>query len=68
LKISGISHDNGTIAQVIINATPAAITSQHHGLADWEITMPAAETITASATDHSGNSERWPQVVRMSRK
>lgn len=68
LKISGISHDNGTIAKVTINATPVTINIPTPRPSRLGNHRAGSRTITARATDQSGNSERWPQVVQMSRK
>ena len=57
----GVSQDNGTVASIQVNGRPAIILSQHHGIADWEATIDAADkTVTAVATDAAGNVEKTP--------
>lgn len=63
LKVSGISHDNGSVAAVRINGTAATIVSEHAGVAEWEVTLPAAAELTAKSRDAAGNEERWPHVI-----
>jgi hypothetical protein len=60
LHVTGISHDNGTVAAVTLNGFAASITSQQAGIAEWEITMPAAAELTAVSRDRAGNIEQWP--------
>jgi len=59
--VRGVSHDNGEIAEVVVNGGHATITAQHAGVADWTITIDgAASRIVAQAKDRSGNTERVP--------
>lgn len=61
--VRGVSHDNGTVATVTVNGKPAAITSQHSGVADWEIALTERPR-EAWATDAAGNKELWHQMLR----
>ena len=54
----GVTQDNGEVADVTVNGQRAKIVSQHAGVADWELTVPAAKELTASARDKAGNAER----------
>ncbi|MEO6785970.1 MAG: hypothetical protein ABI318_07535, partial [Chthoniobacteraceae bacterium] len=64
LQIRGIATDNGEVAHVLVNGSEAKITSQHAGVAEWEITLPAATgEITARSRDAAGNEERWPHRI-----
>ena len=58
LLIRGLTQDNGEIADVTINGQRAKIVSQHPGIVDWEITLPPAKELTATARDKAGNTER----------
>jgi len=59
LHLSGVAHDDGTVASVSVNGTEAKIISQQSGVAEWEVTIPAAENIETRARDAAGNGERW---------
>ncbi len=64
LRIRGIATDNVEVAKVLVNGTEAKITMQHAGVAEWEITLPAATgDITAKSRDTAGNEERWPHKI-----
>jgi hypothetical protein len=65
LHLKGMAHDNGTVASVTVNGAAAVITSQHAGVAEWELTLPAAAPLTAKSRDAAGNEERWPHVIAM---
>jgi hypothetical protein len=58
--VTGVSHDNGTIAAVIVNGQPATILSANAGVVDWEIKLDASPDgkIVASARDEAGNAEK----------
>ena len=58
LLVRGVTQDNGEVADVTVNGQRARIVTQHAGVADWEITLPAAKELTASASDRAGNRER----------
>lgn len=66
--VRGISHDNGTIAAVNVNGQAAEIVATGPGVVDWQIRLARANdgTITASATDQSGNIEATPHRVYVS--
>ncbi len=64
LNIRGIATDNVEVAKVLVNGSEAKITAQHAGVAEWEITLPAATgEITAKSRDAAGNEERWPHKI-----
>lgn len=63
LLVRGISQDNVHVAEVTVNGERATIVTQHAGIADWEITLPAAKQLTASSCDSSGNHERNPHKL-----
>jgi hypothetical protein len=66
LIITGVSHDNGEITGVTVNGQPAKILSLTAGVADWQITLPAAaRKITAFATDKAGNTEKAPHHITL---
>ena len=58
LFVRGVSQDNGEIAAVTINGLRATIVTQHAGVADWEVNLPAAKEVSAAASDKAGNLER----------
>jgi G8 domain len=57
--VTGVSHDNGAIASVLVNGRPAGIRSDRAGVVDWEaeIDPPAQGMIVALAVDKAGNHE-----------
>ena len=65
LTVRGVSHDNESVQAITINGSPATITSQQHGVADWELSLPAADAITAEATDAAGNREATPHRINL---
>ncbi len=61
LLVKGTCIDDGTVTQVVVNGVKAkALTSN---FTEWEITVDAAATIEASATDGVGNVEKTPAIV-----
>jgi hypothetical protein len=60
LNVTGITHDNGDIAEIVVNGQPAEIVSMHAGVADWRISLkhPDAEKVIAFAKDKAGNREQ----------
>ena len=58
LLVRGVTQDNGEVAEVTVNGQKAKLVSQHAGVADWEITLPAAKDVSATARDKAGNPER----------
>ena len=58
LLVRGVTQDNVHVAEIKVNGQRAKIVTQHAGVADWEITLPAAKELTAFACDSSGNAER----------
>jgi hypothetical protein len=60
LHVSGISHDNGEIDSVTVNARAASIDSAAAGVVRWSITLeePADRVIVAAASDRAGNVEK----------
>jgi len=68
--VTGISHDNGEIAAVMVNGQAAKILSTSAGVIDWQVTLEAAPLgkITASASDKAGNIERTGHVVSIASK
>ena len=63
LHVSGVAHDDSTVAVVSINNSAAKITSQQAGVAEWEITIPAVTKLEALARDAAGNEERSPHRI-----
>jgi hypothetical protein len=63
--VSGISHDNGTIAAVVVNGQPATILSANAGVVDWEIALDAVPDgkLVASARDEAGNLEKTGHAI-----
>jgi len=63
-RLHGVAHDNGDVAQVLVNGQTATITSQHAGVADWTITLdaPPDGCFRAHARDRAGNVEARPHV------
>jgi hypothetical protein len=60
LVITGVSHDNGPIASVLVNGRPAEFRSDRAGVVDWEAEIdPPAKggEIVAEAIDKAGNHE-----------
>ncbi|HWB02976.1 MAG TPA: G8 domain-containing protein [Verrucomicrobiales bacterium] len=68
LHLKGVTQDNGSVAGVTVNGAAAKIISQQAGVADWEVSVPAAHEVTAKARDAAGNEERWVQVVSLPQK
>ncbi len=64
LLVSGVSHDDGTVAGVTVNGTATTITAQHAGVADWECTVAATGDVIARSRDTAGNEEQWAQLVK----
>ena len=58
LLVRGVTQDNGDVTEVTVNGQRAKILTQHAGVADWEITVPAAKELLATARDQAGNAER----------
>ena len=58
LLVRGVTQDNGDVTEVTVNGQRAKILTQHAGVADWEITVPAAKELLAIARDQAGNAER----------
>jgi hypothetical protein len=67
LIVTGVTHDNGEIAAIMVNGQTAKVLSLNAGVADWQITLPAANTqkITAFATDQAGNTEQAPHKIAL---
>ncbi len=63
LEVRGITHDNGTVEEVLVNGQPARILSQEHGVADWSIKLPNSKSITAEGIDSAGNREQIPHEI-----
>lgn len=63
LHVTGVAHDDGNVSGVTVNGGAAKITSQQAGVAEWEITLPAADKLEARAKDAAGNEERPAQAV-----
>lgn len=61
LLVRGTTADNDVVKKVLVNGTPARETASN--LSQWEITVPAAAKLTASATDKAGNAEVRPHVL-----
>jgi hypothetical protein len=69
LIVRGVSHDNGSIAAITVNGVTATILSENAGVVDWTVTLdaPAEGKIVAFATDETGNVERLPHEVSVTR-
>jgi hypothetical protein len=63
LLIQGTTHDNGVVKTISVNGKSARILSQVHGVADWSIELPKSKSITATATDATGNRELNPHKI-----
>ncbi|MEZ0264908.1 MAG: hypothetical protein ACAI43_09290, partial [Phycisphaerae bacterium] len=65
LRVTGVTHDNGDLAQVTVNGQPASVVSTSAGITDWqvEIAAPADGKVTATSKDATGNLEQMPHVV-----
>ena len=63
LHVRGTTHDNGVVKTVSVNGKPARILSQAHGVADWSIQLPKSKSVTATATDATGNREQIPHEI-----
>ena len=70
LFVTGLSHDNGEIAAVTVNGQSAGIVSRSAGVADWQVTLEAAqiESVTAWASDQAGNREQTGHRVALARE
>lgn len=72
LLVRGVSHDNGTITSVKVNGSPAKISSNSAGVADWEVSVNAnnVNQLIAAAADDAGNVEltphRWVRLGELS--
>ena len=60
--VTGVSEDDGNVAQVTVNGQPAQITSRGPGIVDWQITIAAkaGTALLARSQDDAGNIERSP--------
>jgi len=67
LRVTGVTHDNGEIAAVVVNGQLAKMAFAQPGLADWEITIdnPANGKITAWAKDKACNTESPGHEIRV---
>ena len=63
LLVRGTTHDNGVVKTISVNGKSARILSQAHGVADWSIELPKSKSITATATDATGNRELNPHKI-----
>ena len=63
LRVRGTTHDNGVVKTISVNGKSARILSQDHGVADWSIELPKSKSITATATDATGNRELNPHKI-----
>jgi hypothetical protein len=63
--LRGVSHDNGEVARVDVNGSPARIVANAAGVADWEAEFPLPSTgrVTARAADVAGNVEATAHEV-----
>jgi hypothetical protein len=68
LHVTGITHDNGEIARVLVNGRAAEMTLRQAGLVDWEIAMEMPENgkVVAHAVDKAGNEESAGHEIRTS--
>ncbi len=62
LHVSGVTHDDGTVASVAVNGAVAKITAQQAGVAEWQIEIAAAPEVAARARDAAGNEEHWSHL------
>jgi len=65
LLVRGVTQDNGEVTEVIVNGQRAKIVTQQAGVADWEVTLPAAKELTASARDRAGNTEKASHHLKL---
>lgn len=63
LLVRGTTTDNGGVKRVLVNSSDAKAMSAN--FAEWEISLPKADELTASAEDASGNAEPRPHTIRL---
>lgn len=63
LLVRGTTADNGEVKRVLVNSNDAKAMSAN--FAEWEISLPKADKLTASAEDASGNTEPRPHTFRL---
>jgi len=68
LLVRGVTQDNGEVTEVIVNGQRAKIVTQQAGVADWEVTLPAAKELTASARDRAGNTEKASHHLKLTER
>lgn len=70
ITVTGVTHDNGRVASVLVNGETARLTRTANGVVDWSITLPSPglKTIKAFAKDTAGNAELRPHVVPVPEK
>ena len=62
--VTGVAHDNGTIAEVIVNGRPARLTVNNAGVVDWETVLEGSSLrVSAGAVDQAGNRETTPHEI-----
>jgi hypothetical protein len=63
LVVRGTAADNGTVKRVLVNGAEAKALASN--FAEWEVTVPAAAELKATAEDAAGNEEQTPHVVKV---
>ena len=64
--VRGVTQDNGEVTDITVNGQRAKIVTQQAGVADWEITLPAAGEFSAAARDRAGNTEKASHRLKVS--
>ena len=66
LRVSGVTHDNGEIAEVLVNGRPATVVRSVAGVTDWfaEFAEVPGDGFVAGARDAAGNQEQTPHILK----
>ncbi len=67
LLVSGVTHDNGQVTEVLVNGKQALLSETTPGVVDWSIRISgeAVEQLVAAARDDSGNSEQSGHHIKL---
>jgi len=61
LLVRGVTGENGTVKRVLVNGVEAK--PMRENFAEWEVTLPATDRVSAHAEDASGHVERLAHEV-----
>ena len=66
LRVSGVTHDNGEIVEVLVNGRPATVVRSVAGVTDWfaEFAEVPGDGFVAGARDAAGNQEQTPHLLK----